>query len=80
LGGAGGGGDSDLGVDGGPAQAGTANTGGGGGASHNNNTAGGAAGGSGVVIIKEPLINQDTSSCWDLRQVFRQVKAGNWTN
>jgi hypothetical protein len=21
-----------------------------------------------------------TSSCWDLRQVFREVKAGSWTN
>jgi hypothetical protein len=79
LGGAGGGGDSDLGVDGGPAQAGTANTGGGGGASHNNNAAGGAAGGSGVVIIKEAA-GFLGSGIWDMNSVYDSVKAGTWSN
>jgi hypothetical protein len=57
---------------------GTANTGGGGGGGSGNLGLGGN-GGSGVVIIKEPEITL-ASSCWDLRSVFRQVKAGNWTN
>jgi hypothetical protein len=40
-----------------------------------------APGGSGTVIVNEPEVNYvtGTSSCWDLRQVFRAVKAGNWT-
>lgn len=64
------------------AQSGTANTGGGGGGCSIGtpaaNTSSGA-GGSGVVIIKEPEAI-GASSIWDLRQVFRQVKAGDWTN
>ena len=39
----------------------------------------GAVGGSGVVIVNEPE-TIGASSVWDLRQVFRQVKAGDWTN
>ena len=41
-----------------------------------------APGGSGTVIINEPQVDyvDGTSSCWDLRTVFRAVKAGNWTN
>ena len=35
------------------------------------------AGGSGVVIIKEPAF-KTASSMWDLRQVYRQVKADDW--
>jgi hypothetical protein len=38
----------------------------------------GGDGGSGVVIVKEAATTA-ASSCWDLRTVFRQVKAGNWT-
>jgi hypothetical protein len=58
--------------------AGTANTGGGGGGGGlfiATNIIG-HAGGSGIVIIKEHFVG---SSCWDLRQVFRQVKAGDWS-
>ena len=39
----------------------------------------GTTGGSGVVIVNEPEAI-GASSVWDLRQVFRQVKAGDWTN
>ena len=41
----------------------------------------GGSGGSGTVIINEPAVTfvTGTSSCWDLRQVFRLVKAGDWT-
>jgi hypothetical protein len=39
----------------------------------------GEAGGSGVVIVNELAIDRTlASSCWDLRTVYRQVKAGNW--
>ena len=65
------------------AQAGTANTGGGGGGCSIGDSPGtnppGGNGGSGVVIIKE-LEAKGASSVWDLRSVFRNVKAGNWTN
>ena len=42
----------------------------------------GTTGGSGTVIVNEPQVDfvEGTSSCWDLRAVFRAVKAGNWTN
>ncbi len=42
----------------------------------------GAVGGSGTVIVNEPQVDfvEGTSSCWDLRAVFRAIKAGNWTN
>jgi hypothetical protein len=39
----------------------------------------GGDGGSGVVIIKEPEA-KGASSVWDLRQVFRQIKADDWTS
>jgi len=41
-----------------------------------------APGGSGTVIINEPQVDfvDGTSSVWDLRAVFRAVKAGTWTN
>ena len=41
-----------------------------------------APGGSGTVIINEPEVDfvDGTSSVWDLRAVFRAVKAGTWTN
>jgi len=38
----------------------------------------GGAGGSGVVIVKEPGSGVSASSCWDLRQVYRQIKADEW--
>ena len=64
-----------------PITAGTANTGGGGGGAMHASypPPNGAAGGSGVVIVKEDAATA-ASSCWDLRQVYRQVKAGDWTN
>jgi hypothetical protein len=38
------------------------------------------AGGSGVVIVSEAAIDRTlASSCWDLRTVYRQIKAGNWS-
>jgi len=42
----------------------------------------GTIGGSGTVIVNEPQVDyvDGTSSVWDLRAVFRAVKAGNWTN
>ena len=52
---------------------GTTNLGGGGGGGGPS----GGAGGSGVVIVKEPFVG---SSVWDMRAVFRQVKAGTWTS
>jgi hypothetical protein len=61
---------------------GTANLGGGGGGGGYFAPANqvGKSGGSGVVITKEPEVDftTGTSSCWDLRQVYRQVKAGEW--
>ena len=36
------------------------------------------SGGSGVVIVKKHKLLQSTSNCWDLRTVFREIKAGNW--
>jgi hypothetical protein len=56
---------------------------GGGGAGQSGEAGGlspGGTGGSGTVIINEPAVTfvTGTSSCWDLRQVFRAVKAGNW--
>jgi len=43
---------------------------------------GAAPGGSGTVIINEPQVDyvDGTSSVWDLKAVFRAVKAGTWTN
>jgi hypothetical protein len=61
---------------------GTANTGGGGGGGASNPvTSPGRTGGSGVVIVKEPEVTflEGTSSCWDLRKVFTEIKSGNWT-
>jgi hypothetical protein len=64
---------------------GTANTGGGGaggifaGPTQPTDSRDGSVGGSGVVIVNEPEAI-GASSVWDLRQVFRQVKAGDWTN
>ena len=44
-------------------------------------TESGGAGGSGIVVIKEPSVDfTEASSVWDLRTVFRLVKAGDWTN
>jgi hypothetical protein len=57
---------------------GTSSTGGGGGGGSGNLGLGGN-GGSGVVIIKEPETTL-ASSVWDMRVVFRQVKAGTWSN
>ena len=39
-------------------------------------------GGSGTVIVNEPEVDfvEGTSSCWDLRTVYREVKSGSWTN
>ena len=54
--------------------------GGGGGEDGANGTGTGGNGGSGVVIIKEPEAGYIASSCWDLRAVYRNVKAGTWTN
>jgi hypothetical protein len=69
----------------GTGDAGLANTGGGaggGGFASGGIRGNGAAGGSGIVITKEAAVNYlaGTSSCWDLRQVFRAVSDGNWTN
>jgi len=55
----------------------TVNTGSGGGSSSFPGNVPGGDGGSGVVIVKEPL---SASSVWDLRRVFIQVKANEWTN
>jgi hypothetical protein len=58
---------------------GTANTGGGGGGGAANPvTSIGRAGGSGVVIVKEPDKGVSASSCWDLKTLYRNVKAGTW--
>ena len=58
---------------------GSANLGGGGGgsAAYPPLPATGSTGGSGVVIVKEAAI-AIASSCWDLRQVYRQIKADEW--
>jgi hypothetical protein len=77
LGGAGGGGNGNPAPSGSSGLAGSSNTGGGGGGGSGNLGLGGN-GGSGVVIIKEPELFI-ASSCWDLRTVFRQIKAGNWS-
>ena len=79
IGGAGGGGTGDGTPNGGAsATAGTANRGGGGGGGgFSGSNVVGKAGGSGIVIIKEPFVG---SSCWDLRQVFRQIQAGEWAS
>lgn len=50
--------------------------GGGGGGS---GTDGAYNGGSGVVIIKDPKGTFTASSVWDLKSVFRNVKAGTWS-
>ena len=57
--------------------AGTTNTGGGGGGG--SGTDGAYNGGSGIVIIKDPKGTFTASSVWDLRSVFRNVKAGTWS-
>ena len=59
----------------GAATAGTANTGGGGGGGHHGSDIG--AGGSGFVGIRADQVFTG-SSCWDLRVVFREQKAGDW--
>jgi hypothetical protein len=59
---------------------GTANTGGGGaGQSNPSSDVFAGTGGSGVVIVSEAAVDQTlASSCWDLRQVYRQIKADDW--
>ena len=51
--------------------------GGGGGSSYNFPERHGGDAGSGVVIVKENAV-VTASGCWDLRQVYRQVKSGDW--
>ena len=57
--------------------------GGGGGCGHldssTNGSYNGGNGGAGVVIVSDPTGSFSASSCWDLRAVFRQVQAGDWT-
>ena len=69
------GGGGGAGGSAGSSTPGTGGTGGGG----NSASSAGGSGGSGIVIVKEPEVATGTSSCWDLRTVFRQVQAGNWT-
>ena len=49
----------------------------GGGGGGNSASSAGGSGGSGVVIVKESQIFL-ASNCWDLRQVYRQIKADEW--
>jgi hypothetical protein len=59
---------------------GTANTGGGGaGQSNPGIDVFAGTGGSGVVIVSEAAIDRKVaSSCWDIRTVFRLIKADDW--